>query len=335
MIRPLPTSRCEKGIFVPLSAHRFVRRASAILVSGLTLSFRVTLSVASENAAVASLLGRLDRTQRTLAARLIDTVERFDQFFGDERLNEEADQTRFSVQLGLLVDEKEGARLEQRFRLHLELPNLQRHLLLFLEDAFESENPSRPSALVAAAGDSRPLAGLRLAFTRLGRFRAQADAGARLGSESQAFLRGRLSLLKTREVWECRLTQTVTWFTRDGWVVASEARWTQSLAGDRLLRSTTRLEWREDSDGVAPSQSVEFFQAVGRQRGHRFAVRGRWPETSHCHSALYSADYTLRLRLGRDWLYLDMGPGVEFAQDRDYRANPFALVRLECLFGKE
>ncbi len=251
-----------------------------------------------------ALFDRLDRMRDSASETLLRTVERFDRLFGDERLHEEADRTRLSVQLGLRADEREGVRLESRLRLHLELPNLERRWLVFVEDAIESDEVTHPAAWRDAVTDSRPAAGLRLAVSRYGRLSANADAGARFGSPFQLFLRGRLTLRKEWEEWERRLTQTAIWYTNYGLVFSSSAQWTMSLPGDRLLRSTTAVEWRETRNGVTPSQTLEFLQAVREKRGHRITLRAEWPETPKCRAAVYTTEYTFRYRLRRDWLRL-------------------------------
>lgn len=275
----------------------------------------------------------MDRIQAAWSRDLSEIVERFDRLFGDERLDAEANVTRVSVALGVYADRRDGARLQTRFGARLSLPNLQKRVLLFIEDAFETERPDRLGALEDAARESRPLTGLRFAAERVGKARLTADLGARIGGDPQIVGRTRLSFVREFEAWERRLIQTVSWFSADGFAVSSELRWTRALGPGRLFRSSTTVGWRAHESGVTPAQSFSWFVSRSDGGGHRWTLRAAWPETPGCERAIYAAEYVWRRRLHRDWLFFELGPGLDFRQEDGYSLNPFGIARLEVSFG--
>jgi len=276
---------------------------------------------------------RLDRWHDAMEDALSGAVDRFDRLFGDRRLEDEDGGTRLAVTVGLRADAEEGATLENRVRLRIALPNLERRLLLIFEDDESESADASLKTIVDTVREARPLAGLRLALLPLGKARISLDAGVRLGGDPQIVTRGRLSLVKTFHDWERRLTQTAAWYSADGWTTTAEARWTRRLGEELLFRATTTVGWRETQNGVTPSQSFDLLRAVGTVRGHRWTARGEWPETPSCERARYVVEYTYRRRLHRDWLYGEIAVGVDFAQERNYEPNPLAALRLEIVFG--
>ena len=277
---------------------------------------------------------RIDYAHQQITEGILEAVNRFDRLFGDERVAQETDRSRFAVQLGIRADERDGAQLEQRVRLHVEIPNARQRLLFFFEDDAQTEEPSRWSAITNAIQESRPLTGLRLAIRQMGRFRFVTDAGLRWGSAIQAFGRARLSLCREWDLWAQRLTQSVIWYTRDGWRAVAEAQWTRKVSDKRQWRFTSQLDWREGVSGVEPSQTIEWLIVPSPVRGHRWTLRGAWPETPACREATYVLEYTFRRRVYRDWLFFGIGPRVDFSQAHDYVPNLGGQVFFECLFDR-
>ena len=307
---------------------RLFRRSAAALCAG------AALGAARAGERLDRALDEMDRIQAEWAGGLLNTVERFDRFFGDERFDAEGRETRLAVVLGVYADRRDGAKIQNRFRARLSLPNLQKRVLLFIEDAFETERADRPAELEDAARESKPVTGLRLAAESVGKARLTADLGLRLGGDPQIVARTRLSFARVFEAWERRWIQTLSWYSADGFAAGSELRWTRDLGRGRLFRSATAIGWRADESGVTPAQSFSWFLSRRDGGGHRWTVRAAWPETPGCERAVYAAEYVWRRRLHRDWLFLELGPGLDFRQEDDYEPNPFGVLRIEVNFER-
>lgn len=306
--------------------------ATLLLTSAVIANDRPAAVVEGEPA-LHRVAAQMEHWHDSMAGALSGAIERLDRLFGDQRIEEEGEGTRLAVSLGVRADDRDGAKLENRIRLRLALPNLERRLLLIIEGD-ESESADQiPQALADTVREARPLAGIRLALAPLGRARFSVDGGVRLGGDPQIVTRGRLSLVKARETWEQRLRQTVAWYSADGWSATTEARWTWRMGEELLFRTTSALGWKATENGVTPSQALDLFRAVGTARGHRWTARAEWPETPKCRRALYVIEYTFRTRLYRDWLYGEATGGMDFGQDRGYDPNPFAVLRLEIVLG--
>jgi len=266
---------------------------------------------------------------------MLDTADRVDHFFGDERLDDENRYTRLRLGTGLGWHKNDGASLLTEFRLRLSLPQLKNRFQIVVDDSFEADEPDKGSAISEAAKDSEPDAALRYILKHDERRRLTTDVGVRLSSPSQVFGRLRGSIMLPFSIWELRLSQSLGWYTDDGVIETSELRWSRLFWTDWLFRAISRVTWEENNNGVTPAQSFSLFRELTTHRGYRLGASGNWPETPHAHEAEYTTEFTYRQLLHSRWLFLEISPGLEFPQKRDYECTPYISVKLEIIFDEE
>jgi hypothetical protein len=276
---------------------------------------------------------RWDARHDFVSAGVIGAVERIDRIFGDERLDDDTRLSRLHVKVGGQYSEQDEFSLLTNFRLRLALPRLQNRLQLIVNDEIEAEDAESSDDLAEAAEDSKADVALRYIASGNVRHRLSVDAGVRGFDPLQGLGRTRGWVAVPVGPWEMRLTETVTWLTRDGFASTTEMRWTRPLRHQWWLRSTSRLTWEEQLHGVTPAQSLAVGRTPTDRRAYRLESAGSWPETPHTDSARYRLTFTYRQALHRNWLFLEIAPGVDFRQNRDYEPNPGIALHLELILG--
>ncbi len=266
---------------------------------------------------------------------ILDAADQVDHFFGDERLEDDNQRTRLRLGIGLRWHKDDGAGLLTDARLRLVLPHLKNRFQLVVDDAFESEEPGQIRSLTTAANDSEPDTSLRYIIKEDERRRLNADAGVRLSNPSQLFGRLRGRIIVPYPVWELWLSQTAAWFTDDGFTETSEMRWSRLIGVEWLFRISSRVTWEETNNGVTPTEAFNLFKELSTRRAYRLTFSGTWPETPHAHEANYSATFTYRQLIHSRWLFVELTPGLEFPQKRDYACAPCINVKFETIFGDE
>ena len=266
---------------------------------------------------------------------IVDKVERVDRFFGDQRLDDDNRRTRLRLGTGLRWHENDGTSLLTDIKARLALPRLKNRFQVVIDDSFESDEPDRLQSISDAANDSEPDTSLRYVIKEDERRRLTSDAGVRFSSPSQLFGRLRGRIVVPYPAWELRLTQTVAWFTDDGLTETSEMRWTRKVWDEWLFRSSSRLTWEENINGMRPAQTLSLFRELSKRRAYRLTVGGVWPEIPHTHEAVYSAGFTYRQLIHSRWLFLEVTPGMEYPQEHGYRFTPYINVQVEVVFGDE
>ncbi len=302
---------------------------------GLAYTPRVFTSeeIAGRGAPSAAATNRWDAWHDDLSSNLVDSVVWFDRFFDDERQKYENRGTRVSVGAGLTYDADDGLSFENDFSARVELPALERRLQLIVDNLARADEAGDVDNIVDAYRSPEPDTGLRYLLKDVEAVRISADAGLRFSSPVQVFgkLRGRRNF--DFRPWELQLSQIVQWFSVDGFGTISEMRWDRKIGAGWLFESATDLEWEEASPGVTPTQGFGFYRSLSRRRAHKINLYGTWPETPHTHEANYVIQYSYRQLIHRDWLFIEITPGLKFPQADDYQPDPYITVMFDVVFG--
>jgi hypothetical protein len=326
------------GVSSPNGVHRVlqpltngVHRALQPLTNGV---HKVQDALDDAAAAVMRVVdtNRLELWHDVLSSRLVARVERFDNFFGDARLEDDNRETRVKVGVGATASAEDGLSLETRVQTRLALPGVKERLHLVFDDLVERDGED-DAGVSAVARDSRPDTALRWIVQQTRRMRVSADAGLRVGQPTQVLGRLRWRWIVPYEQWELRLSDVVDWYSGEGFGQTSEMRWSRPFVRGWLFQSVSSLRWEEQADGVRPSQSLSFSRVSSPVLAQRLAVDGVWPGAPDCEDARYRGYYSCRKRIYSDWLFAEVRPGVSFAQEHEYRADPFLTVLFELVFG--
>lgn len=277
----------------------------------------------------------VDVLYNRLSAVIADPFDRVDRFFGDESIEDEGRRTRLRVGGGVRTDVVDGWRMVTDFSLRVALPRIEERWQLFLNELAGEDELSDVTDLARPPVDTDPDFGLRYFFLRDIRMSLSADAGYRFSSPNQGFvrLRGRSRYRPGR--WSLDLTQAATYFTHDGWRSQSDMSWTVPFADAYGIRSFSRVTWDEISSGYTPEQSVSLFRELTVRRAWRLEGRGVWEEVPNPSDMIYTVEFTYRQLVHRNWLFVEIAPGVEYAASRDYEANPFVTLKCEIVFNAD
>jgi len=307
----------------------------ADMPDGAAQTNAVPPAVAARTNAVLPLDVRVDAWHAWVSAAIADPFDRVDRFFGDERIVDESRRTRLRTGFGVRYDVENGGQMVTDFSLRLALPRLEERWQIFLDELAADDELSGISDLTRPPVDTEPDVGLRYILRRTARKSVSADAGYRFGSPNQAFgrLRGRVRYPVQR--WYLDLTQTATYFTRDGWRSQSDVSWTRPFATAYGFRSLSRVTVDEQSSGYTPEQSFSLYRLLTVRRAWRLEGRGIWQEMPHPSDIRYTVELGYRQLVHRNWLFVEVAPGVEYAEVNAYAANPFVTLKFEVVFNAD
>jgi len=278
-------------------------------------------------------LDRWDSRHQFYSSRFTSTIDGIDRFFGDERLIEDNQRSRLTLGIGLRLDRNDGLSLVSGLRLRLVMPRLEQRLQLVLDDDLGVDEPGDEQALIDAVRETRPDAGVRYIFKEEERMRISGDIGVRTSDPFQLFGRGRWRMTIPFDYWELRLSETVYWFTEDGWLETTDMSWSRPVTGLWLFRSSSSLRWEELRHGITPGQAFSLTHPLSFRRAFRFYISGTWPESPHTREANYVFGAVYRQRIHRDWLFMEISPSLEFPQADDYAINPIVELKFEIILS--
>ena len=261
---------------------------------------------------------------------------RVDRFLNDPRAVEDAPASRVKVTPTFTVRESKGVDVGVRVNGKLRLPRVADRLELIFDSEYddaEVDNEVRREQRPQITGDQDGAAALRYYLRETLNFKASIDAGLKFKPEPVPRLSLRLRGYHHFEELTTRLGQSFFWETQDGFGTRTQFDLEQQTPQVDLRRLTTGLLWSESSDGVQASEYLSYFRFLTRRRvmGGRVGLSGHLEP--HAQTDNYTARLVYRQRVHRDWLFLEIEPGLDWPRDRDFDTTPFVNVKLDIIFG--
>ena len=296
----------------------------------------------------------VDRHHKSLSGRVIDFGHSMDAWLSksvrhpepqpengkDDRLlnprqGEDGSDSRVKISPTLKLRDGDGMEVSLKIRARLNLPRFEKRLALVFsnlddDNALFDDDLRTPSF---SGSDQQGTASLRYFFKETLNFKASADAGLRFRPEPDPKLRLRLRLRQDFESFTTRFTQTFFWEGQDGFGEKSQFDLEQQKRLHYLRRLSTIILWAEDSDGVEASQTLAYYHFISKRRaaGGRLSVSGVLEPSARMEN--YGAYLVYRQRLHRDWIYMELEPGVEFPRTRDFHATGLINLKFDILIG--
>lgn len=261
---------------------------------------------------------------------------RVDRFLNDPRAVEDTPASRMKVTPVFTLREADGFDAGIRVSGKLRLPRLADRLELIFDSEYddnEVDNEVRRQQRPQLAGDQDGAAALRYYLQETLNFKASIDAGLKFKPEPVPRLSLRLRGYRPFEMFTARIGQSFFWETQDGFGTRAQLDLEQQTPQVDLRRLTTGLLWSEDSDGVQASEYLSYFRFLTKRRvlGGRIGLTGHLEPDARVDN--YTVRFVYRQRVHREWLFLEIEPGVDWPRDRNYEATPFVNVKFDIIFG--
>ena len=287
--------------------------------------------------------GKVDETHAKLSRTVQQIANSIDSFFvTDRHMTWEENQSSITLRLDTDFIEDHGVEVSPKIKLHLQLPGLKNFSLVANEDDTDGgeSNPDvddESSAALRWAGFITDWGGLSF------------DVGLRVRSSTwEGFGRVNAKLeYPLGQTWVGRSTDRLYWYTDAGWRNDFRQYFERSLGESFLLRSRTRLQYFEEHDDrIYPEQKFSLYQRLSKKSVLAYELYGKvipGDDTPFDDDEIrnFDKDYThyvaqlrYRTNIWRDWLFVELWPGVAFPEELDYDTTFFARVRVDITFGK-
>lgn len=285
----------------------------------------------------------VDRMHTGLERTLDSYASYFDNFFGDERANEEAADTEIRLIGSFDYHEISGFEFTPRIKARINLPRAERRLNLLIDtesnDTSSLEDLTPPGSGQDITRKDETTVALQLvqkSTTRLG-------INHRVGVSVTDGELNPKAKSQVRFTWEMserdllRFTQSVFWENVDGFGQESRFDFEHLLHRGQpdtssLFRATIRGLYSETSDGYEWSLPVEVFNALPNQRAYSYG--GGISGVTDSDDGITNAwiFYRYRQSIWRDWLFFDVTPWVEWPKSTGRNTITLVNFSLEMVF---
>jgi len=288
----------------------------------------------------------IDRVNRGLHRAVCSSVVWFDDLFGNDIYEDGERGTYGRLLVGLEYDDREDLGDFTDFRAEYDLPKAERRLSGFIgrgdRDEIISDEVPRTGALpnlLEFEGDNEWLAGLGY---RLPGNDTEGDWSIDVGADIEFpinwYTKARYKrLFFPTDASMFRYRQTFFWEKDDGWGLTSRADWDFLVHRDAILRWRNVSTFSEGDQGVDWYTELTLFQNIGERQALAYQLASSGETDADVPLQYVLGRVIYRRRIFREWLYLDVRPGVSYRRDEpgeDRELRPMLAVGVELLFGE-
>ena len=288
----------------------------------------------------------IDTVRAGLQRGVCSTARFVDRVFGREnQYSEYEDESNGRASLTLGWDQQDGFEVDTRFRASANLPQINERFNATIgratRDEFVADEIGVFNPAVGAFTDDDPaewFAGLGYRAYRGRDSRFDLGAGIKLESPLNPYANARYRRYFYRPGGVLYTLRTTFFVENDeGFGVTQAFDYDKVLTDEYLLRVSNSLRMSEETDGVRWRIRPALYQAIDYRRAMRYEafVRG---ETDGTEPDLYGFSITHRRSAWRDWLFLEFGAQLFWADGPEpgdrCTACVGAAVGVEIMFGE-
>jgi hypothetical protein len=301
---------------------------------------------------------RLDRSHRYLSGRVLRVAESINnaisytfrqaedhesemtrRFYGNLLTAYQVEGSHIRVTPRLIMTEGEDHDYKLDFSARLRLPDLSERLRLYVDsydtdyDTMEEIFSARYRRQLETERSEGATAGLTYLVSDHMTRQLSLSTGMRFRPEPSPKLRLRGRLRKSFDLWRTDVAQSVFWSERDGFGEKTEFTLDRPTGEIHLFRLRSSLVWSELSHGVDWGQFASYYARLSSRRSAALKLGAR----GYSHPSWITDQYLVRVswrrRVHRDWLFLEIEPGLDFFREDDYKMTPLINIQLEFVIG--
>lgn len=266
--------------------------------------------------------------------RLSKQIDSFflNRFFGEQVINDD-DFSGSRAKLAITTEHRPGQLIDfrVRFKLRIVLPNTNERLSLLFEANDEDEIGIENST--ASEGDGVNAA-VRFIVREKDRWRTNIDAGVRSGLPPKVFIRARSTRSWFIDDWSLRFRQGIAYFSHEGPSSTTEFRSDYLFNRYRFIRFETQAKYFFDDQLFESNHRLRLFQELDAKNAIAYGLQALGDTSRDNDIYQYQLEFRWRRQVWRSWLFLEVAPALEWAEDNDFNVTPLITFKVEALFDK-
>jgi hypothetical protein len=254
-----------------------------------------------------------------------------DTFFGDDVINDDISGSRAKIsfftrrEIGHPVDYKYG------ISLRVVLPNTDERFSVLVESSDDDE--SRENNPVETVEKAEYSTALRYMLKETDNWKVSFDNGIKWGLPPDPFSRLRFRRLDYFDTYHTRITQTFDWAAVDGFGEETRFEINRPLNIDRLIRVSGGARYEMTNDYFELDYGLSLYHELNKKEVLAYYFRA----SGEHHDSMSFNNYGIGLRYRRliyqNWVFIEVTPELESANNNRYDIAPIIMFRFEALIG--
>lgn len=266
----------------------------------------------------------LESTRELLGVSINRVANRLDMFFADQRADDELARSLIRVRQRYEVRERAEFSKETQLRFNIRLPHL--------EEKFRFDFKSYKDKVTGAANTNSN--GTKDPNQVKTTWQFRADVGVNAAVPPLFFSRGRLRNSWQKGAFVHRFVNELAWYSDRAWEDFLTLDSDHSINQHLLFRFRNSIDWRISKQTFDTGHGPSLIQQLSDNDALSYSANA---STSIVNGVWFLANYrlstTYRRNIYKQWLYLDLTPGLDFPKLWAFRRTPFVFLQLEALFG--
>jgi hypothetical protein len=284
----------------------------------------------------------VDTAHEEISQNILRTVNRFDGFFGDERVDEELQNTQISLGLVTTFQSNHSPLFTFPLGIKLSLPRLKNRVQLAVDTLLQEQVAG--DDIIADKQSQNESHDINVSlrykiFERMSEW-ISVDGGVKLNSESiswetlEPFGSLRIRMVSGSEPWALRLTQVAKWEQYAGWQGLTKFDLERYLGEKTFFRVRNTMEHAEEFDGSKFSQAMFIRYQISNNRGIGTECLASGDTSPILQYEKYKISVTYRRRIYKTWAFFSIQPIAEYARENNFEFDPRLRFELELYFGR-
>jgi hypothetical protein len=266
----------------------------------------------------------LDTAQELFGTRANFAANELDSFFATERADDELGRSRIRIRSRFTLRERAISDLENQYRINLRLPHLEEK---FKYDYYQRDEDQKS----VTEEDAKKIRKNRLRSGWI----FNADMGVSAAIPPRLITRARVRRTWITGTLIHRFAEQLTYVTDESGLVEDTTLNSDHVFNEDLVfRFVNEKEWQVLKKNFRTNHGPTLLQKITEDDAFNY---GATFQTVIDNGVWYVNNYRLavnyRHNLYRQWVYLDVIPGLDFPKVWSFRRTPFIAFQIELLFG--
>lgn len=282
----------------------------------------------------------IDHSQERISNQVSERALWFDQFFGNEKSEENGSVIRLS--LGPEWSNEDKFRLRMRLKGKMDLPNFKRRFkIIFISDTEQHFDESMDGSINHSENVDRRnnnknffASALRWSIDLQREHKIDLDAGIKFKFPLSPFARAQYTKkYKLNDDWQLQFSQTIFAVLNDESGETTRFDFDRRLAKKLFFRFSNWATWSDESQGVDLFQSASLYQNICVKSALHYALSWKSITDPKLMSDTYTAQLQYRQNIYRPWFYFILEPAVSYAREDDWHPETRIRFMMQFYFG--
>ena len=283
----------------------------------------------------------LDEQHDYISEQIAVTGTRFDQYIARDSFDADIpNRSYLRIRLRQGFDIANNSDFNASVKTYVDIPNTKGRVRLFFDsdpDDFLSLEDRRQNDEIANELQRRDQSALGISFVgkERGRWSPSIDLGTRAKIPLDLYIKGRLRRYDhVFGEWHSRFRQSLYYYKERGWGSDSEYDLYRPIGEDKLLRSSSELQYLGKKRTWGFFQGFYLYHSLDNKNMIEYVASVSVIDKTAWQIGSYLARVKWRHLAYKDWLFVSIAPEIQFPRKENFKLTPGIFFEVEVFFAK-